>query len=120
MTVSRDKSAVGARREGHFRQVDVAAGIDPNSVRGKEISRGAWVGAARPAGAKFSGVIENAQAAAGGVRTGRGNARPHSGAITELGDINVSIRRNKELARPREVGPFAEILAFGSEKLDTA
>src|SRR5262245_5521208 len=116
MAVGRHEAAVAARGHDDLTDVQGAARVEANIVRGKEVTRRAGIGAAAPAGKKFTVAREHADAASRRIRRRRlpgKQARSPTHLCHEC-----SIRAvDAHLHRPGHVGPLFDELAIRREDL---
>lgn len=118
--MGRHQPAIPSRRQHHFRDVNVAAAIDPDAMRGEEVARRAGIPAASPARSEFPAWAENAHAPARSVGVGSGRPRPHSRAETQFRHVDIAPAVDENLTRPGDVGPLGQVVAVRREKLDSA
>src|SRR5262245_52076870 len=116
MTRPRHYARTAARGQRHLGNINVAARIDPDVVRRKEIARCRRILAAAPARVQLAMHIEHTHAAACLPWLMRPSPRPPTGAKAQLGNVEHARLVDENLARPRHIGPLAEILPVLCEK----
>src|SRR5262245_60586901 len=107
VTIGRNQSFTPAAGPDYFGHVDVAVGIDPDSVRGEEIAGGAGVVSAAPASLQLAVAIEDAQASARRAG-GCAGPRPHSCAAAGLGHVSGCRWIAGDVGSGGRVGPCGE------------
>src|SRR6266540_734984 len=89
-------------------------------MRGEEVSGGARILAAAPACLEFAMLVEDAHPPAWGVGGGSHRAGPHPRLEAQLGDIDIALAVDKDLARTDDIGPGGKELTLRREELDAA
>src|SRR5256885_190749 len=120
MTRGRDHAHPAATRKSDFRDVDIAAAIDPDAVRREEIARGLRGIAAAPARVQNAAAVEDADAASGSAGFGLSRARPATGAEAKFRHINPVVPGDEQLTGSGHIGPFPLVDARAAEQLNAA